>query len=69
MPSEDALKFTMALTIIVFIGFGALLWLGGPAAPPTMQGITQAFRAVDYSDAPEPMQFVSRNGDKLAYRH
>jgi alpha-beta hydrolase superfamily lysophospholipase len=59
----------MALTAIAFIGFGALLWLGGPAEPPTMQGITQAFRAVDYSDAPEPKSFISRKGDKLAYRH
>src|SRR6218665_2637102 len=32
-------------------------------------GHRQAFRAVGYRHAPEAIQFASRNGDKLAYRH
>ena len=60
---------TLLVMAVVLTTVGLLLWLGGPAEPPTMQGITQAFRAVDYSDVPEPMQFATRNGDKLAYRH
>ncbi|MCW5263034.1 alpha/beta fold hydrolase [Verminephrobacter eiseniae] len=66
---KQLIWIAVLMIILTFVGFGLLLWLGGPAEPPTMQGITQAFGAVDYSDAPEPMQFASRNGDKLAYRH
>src|SRR6218665_538757 len=66
---KQLIWIAVLMIILTFVGFGLLLWLGGPAEPPTMQGITQAFGAVDYSDAPEPMQFARRNGDKLAYRH
>lgn len=68
-PMKQLVWIALLMIILTFVGLGLLLWLGGPAEPPTMRGITQAFRAVDYSAAPEPMQFASRNGDKLAYRH
>ena len=59
----------MVVLAISALGLGFALWLGGPAEPPTMQGITQAFRSVDYSTVPEPVHYLGRDGTNLAYRH
>lgn len=66
---KPLLWIAVSLAAIPGAGLGLALWLGGPAAPPTMAGIAQAFHDLDYSALPEPVYYSSRDGTRLAYRH
>lgn len=66
---KSLLAIALCLAAVPVAGLAFALWLGGPAEPPTMQGITQAFRTVDYGALPEPLSYAGRDGVRLAYRH
>ncbi len=41
---------------------------GGPGTPPSMRGISDPFRSVDFSDLPPLQTFICRGGDSVAFR-
>lgn len=61
-------KAVAVLAALIVAAFALAIALGGPGPVPPMRGITDPFKAADFSDLPPLEKFLCRGGDPLAFR-